>query len=163
MFVGTTLFLLATASPGPRGAIVGVPEHSAVAQAAVLAESLLGTAAPGTTRVRKATVAVCSMAGAGDKSASVSQNDPVIPLTGEDWENVYEPAEDTYLFMDALLKEMPELQDTRPAVVMEIGCGSGCITAYLAKNLPGITESSQTANTETLGPHLADPFCVVKL
>lgn len=138
MFVGTTLFLLATASPGPRGAIVGVPEHSAVAQAAVLAESLLGTAAPGTTRVCKATVAVCSMAGAGDKSASVSQNDPVIPLTGEDWENVYEPAEDTYLFMDALLKEMPELQDTRPAVVMEIGCGSGCITAYLAKNLPGI-------------------------
>ena len=117
---------------------MGVPEHSAVAQAAVLAESLLGTAAPGTTRVRKATVAVCSMAGARDKLASVSQNDPVIPLTGEDWENVYEPAEDTYLFMDALLKEMPELQDTRPAVVMEIGCGSGCITAYLAKNLPGI-------------------------
>jgi release factor glutamine methyltransferase len=68
---------------------------------------------------------------------SISKNDPIIPLTGQDWEHVYEPAEDTYLFMDALQKELPDLQATRPAIIMEIGCGSGCISAYLAKNLHG--------------------------
>ena len=34
-------------------------------------------------------------------------------------------------------KEMPDLRATRPALVMEVGCGSGCLTAYLAKNLRG--------------------------
>eukprot|EP00802_Teleaulax_amphioxeia_P022575 Tamp_23039.p1 GENE.Tamp_23039~~Tamp_23039.p1 ORF type:complete len:229 (+),score=36.84 Tamp_23039:250-936(+) len=77
------------------------------------------------------------MAQADGTKQSVSKNDPVIPLTGDDWEHVYEPAEDTFLFMDALEKEMPDLRATRPAVIMEVGCGSGCISAYLAKNLHG--------------------------
>ena len=39
-------------------------------------------------------------------------------------------------------QEMPELRSTRPAVIMEVGCGSGCISAYLAKNLHGTTRLS---------------------
>ena len=109
------------------------------------------------------------MATPPEKKESVTKNDPIIPLTGEDWEHVYEPAEDTYLFMvraeificvrfvvicmqrdfgalslfslslskDALEKELPDLRATRPAVIMEIGCGSGCISAFLAKILKG--------------------------
>jgi len=78
-----------------------------------------------------------SMAESAGKKESVSKNDPIMPLMGDDFENVYEPSEDTYLFMDALEKEMPDLKATRPAVIMEIGCGSGMISAYLAKNLHG--------------------------
>mmetsp|Transcript_42433 Transcript_42433/g.133674 ORF Transcript_42433/g.133674 Transcript_42433/m.133674 type:complete len:213 (-) Transcript_42433:1059-1697(-) len=65
------------------------------------------------------------------------KRDPVIPLTGSDWEHVYEPAEDTFLFMDALEKELEDIRAARPGFVFELGCGSGCITAFLALNLKG--------------------------
>jgi len=77
------------------------------------------------------------MAGSAGKTESVSKNDPIMPLMGDDFENVYEPSEDTYLFMDALEKELPDLKASRPAVIVEIGCGSGMISAYLAKNFHG--------------------------
>ena len=45
----------------------------------------------------------------------------VIPLTGSDWEHVYEPAEDTFLFMDALEKELEDIRAARPGFVFELG------------------------------------------
>jgi hypothetical protein len=36
--------------------------------------------------------------------------------------DVYEPAEDTFLFLDALQDELPRLQALGPAVCVEIGC-----------------------------------------
>jgi release factor glutamine methyltransferase len=52
-----------------------------------------------------------------------------------DWADVYEPAEDTFLFLDALKAESRFLAALRPTVCLEIGCGSGVVSTYLAKLL----------------------------
>lgn len=47
-------------------------------------------------------------------------------LKKSDYEKVYEPAEDTFVFLDALELDKDRLtaQETRPRVVCEIGCVS---------------------------------------
>ena len=47
--------------------------------------------------------------------------EPIIPLDSSDFQNVYEPAEDSYLFMDALEKDLPFLQKLDPSIVLELG------------------------------------------
>ncbi|KAJ0402004.1 hypothetical protein P43SY_006519 [Pythium insidiosum] len=49
--------------------------------------------------------------------------------------DVYEPAEDTYLFLDALQDELPFIQALQPAICVEIGAGSGAVFTYLATEL----------------------------
>lgn len=49
--------------------------------------------------------------------------------------DVYEPAEDTFLFLDALQDELPQLVALDPAICVEIGCGSGAVFVYLATQL----------------------------
>ncbi|KAF4315755.1 hypothetical protein BBO99_00009159 [Phytophthora kernoviae] len=49
--------------------------------------------------------------------------------------DVYEPAEDTFLFLDALQDELPQLVALDPAFCVEIGCGSGAVFVYLATQL----------------------------
>ncbi|KAG1695385.1 hypothetical protein DVH05_020423 [Phytophthora capsici] len=49
--------------------------------------------------------------------------------------DVYEPAEDTYLFVDALQDELPYLKTLDPSICVEIGCGSGAVFVYLATQL----------------------------
>lgn len=53
----------------------------------------------------------------------------------DDVVNVYKPAEDTFLLLDALESELVEIKQTRPQVVLEIGCGSGVIITALSKIL----------------------------
>jgi len=53
----------------------------------------------------------------------------------EDYENFYEPAEDTFLFLDALEKEITYLNSIQPLFAVEIGSGSGLVINFLAKNL----------------------------
>ncbi|KAI8393373.1 S-adenosyl-L-methionine-dependent methyltransferase [Radiomyces spectabilis] len=54
-------------------------------------------------------------------------------LTSQDFDRIYEPAEDTFLLLDCLEEDASQLQDLQPRVCLEIGSGSGCVTTLLAK------------------------------
>ena len=56
-------------------------------------------------------------------------------LVSEDYLEVYEPAEDTFLFLDALQADCQFLRSKRPKVCLEIGCGSGVVSTFAAKML----------------------------
>ena len=52
-------------------------------------------------------------------------------LSYQDEAFLYIPAEDTYLLCDALLQESDSIKAVCPQIVVEIGCGSGCVITYL--------------------------------
>ena len=54
-------------------------------------------------------------------------------LTMEDYEDVYEPAEDTYLLCDALEKDRELLSLMKPRRALEIGSGSGCVITFFGQ------------------------------
>ncbi|KFG60311.1 methyltransferase domain protein [Toxoplasma gondii RUB] len=45
--------------------------------------------------------------------------------------DVYEAAEDSFLFLDALAEDLPFLLRRRPSLVLEMGSGSGCVISFL--------------------------------
>uniref|UniRef100_A0A5S6PHX0 Methyltransferase HEMK2 n=1 Tax=Brugia malayi TaxID=6279 RepID=A0A5S6PHX0_BRUMA len=57
---------------------------------------------------------------------------PLYHITDEQKDSVYEPAEDTFLLLDALEKdrEVWALEQLEPNVVVEIGSGSGIISVF---------------------------------
>ncbi|KAI8099990.1 S-adenosyl-L-methionine-dependent methyltransferase [Halteromyces radiatus] len=54
-------------------------------------------------------------------------------LTSQDFGKIYEPAEDTFLLLDALEQDQDQIQALQPKICLEIGSGSGCVTTLLAK------------------------------
>ncbi|CAG8777868.1 2297_t:CDS:2, partial [Dentiscutata heterogama] len=57
-------------------------------------------------------------------------------ITSNDYENVYEPAEDTFLFLDALENDIEFLKnDVNPCICLEIGSGTGCVSTFLGQLL----------------------------
>ena len=53
------------------------------------------------------------------------------PLTHHlDFENIYEPAEDSFLLLDALEQDLVYISQTlKPTICVEIGSGSGIISS----------------------------------
>uniref|UniRef100_A0A665TC44 Methyltransferase HEMK2 n=1 Tax=Echeneis naucrates TaxID=173247 RepID=A0A665TC44_ECHNA len=51
------------------------------------------------------------------------------------FQDVYEPSEDSFLLVDALEKDAQRLQLLSPAVCVEVGSGSGVVSAFLASVL----------------------------
>ena len=63
------------------------------------------------------------------------------PLTHHlDFENIYEPAEDSFLLLDALEQDLVYISQTlKPTICVEIGSGSGIISSALAASLSPMT------------------------
>jgi release factor glutamine methyltransferase len=56
-------------------------------------------------------------------------------LSANDYNCIYEPAEDTFLLIDALEMELEAIKLHKPLITVEIGPGSGIVISALAKYL----------------------------
>ncbi|XP_043557140.1 methyltransferase N6AMT1 isoform X2 [Chiloscyllium plagiosum] len=58
---------------------------------------------------------------------------PFSPHVGHgEYADVYDPAEDTFLLMDALEKDVKEIKQLCPRICLEVGAGSGVVSVFLA-------------------------------
>jgi release factor glutamine methyltransferase len=78
---------------------------------------------------------------AGGTEAAAPSDTRIMPdlshLSMADYQDVYEPAEDTFLFLDTFEKERDFLTALNPSVCLEIGCGTGTLSTGLWKLLRG--------------------------
>ncbi|RHZ76170.1 hypothetical protein Glove_202g80 [Diversispora epigaea] len=57
-------------------------------------------------------------------------------LSSKDYEQIYEPSEDTFLLLDALESEITFIKnEINPCICLEIGSGSGCVSTFLGQLL----------------------------
>ncbi|KAI9572683.1 S-adenosyl-L-methionine-dependent methyltransferase [Boletus coccyginus] len=56
-------------------------------------------------------------------------------LSNDDKLHVYDPGEDTFLLLDGLENDVEQLKAQKPLICLEIGSGSGCVSAFLGSIL----------------------------
>ena len=67
----------------------------------------------------------------------------IIPvLEKDDFDFIYRPNDDSYLFLDILFMELQELKSYDAPLVAEIGCGSGFLINNLMRYLQILNKSS---------------------
>lgn len=69
------------------------------------------------------------------RSSAIMETPYLTHITSEEFNDVYEPAEDSFLLLDALEADLSLLIDANPLVCVEIGSGSGVIITAVAKSL----------------------------
>lgn len=72
-------------------------------------------------------------------------------LRAADYEHVYEPAEDTFILLDALEQDADVLRALKTPLCLEIGSGSGCVSAFLGS----ILGASASYICTDINPHAA--------
>ncbi|KAL7713169.1 N6-DNA-methyltransferase [Entamoeba marina] len=77
-------------------------------------------------------------------------------LSKDTWLNVYKPDIDTYLLMDVLSNEKEFIQSRHPLTALEIGAGSGIVSAHINNLFPVV----QTFSTD-INPYAID--CIRKV
>ncbi|RZC32503.1 Snapin Pallidin, Methyltransf 26, and/or MTS domain containing protein [Asbolus verrucosus] len=102
--------------------------------------------------------------------ASIEKETPVMLLTTPDYDlsdypQVYEPGEDTFLFLDALEMEVDFLRSIKPKFAVEIGSGSGVVIAALEAILENscayfATDINPEACAATANTSLLNGACV---
>jgi release factor glutamine methyltransferase len=80
---------------------------------------------------------------------------PTLTSFEADHKDVYEPAEDTYLLLDALQSQSKCLASLEPRLAVEIGPGSGVVSSFVALMLPGIAVLAIDANPAAVAAALA--------
>ncbi|KAH9853044.1 putative methylase [Lenzites betulinus] len=71
-------------------------------------------------------------------------------LRSKDYKHIYEPAEDTFILLDALEADADALRSLKPSVCLEIGSGSGCVSSF-ASAILGASASLYLATD--INPH----------
>ncbi|MFH4978150.1 hypothetical protein AB6A40_004859 [Gnathostoma spinigerum] len=58
---------------------------------------------------------------------------PLYHLSSSQTNAVYDPSEDSFLLLDALEKDADEIRKLQPLIVVEVGCGTGIASSFVAK------------------------------
>lgn len=68
----------------------------------------------------------------------------IIPvLEKDDFDFIYRPNDDSYLFLDILFMELHELKSIECPLIAEIGCGSGFLINNLMRHLQKLNRNSR--------------------